>query len=289
MSESTFWQVTLTVDRSEVDVIDDALSEAGALSVSSFEEGGGPLWRIAALFADEPSLGDLAACFGGDAPADLTIEHLPERDWVSENLAGFPPIVVAGFCIHGSHARPTDKSLTPIRIDAGPAFGSGEHATTEGCLVAIDRLAADGRRVTRALDMGCGSGILAIAIAKRWPGARVLGVDIDAPSVRFAQEAVAANGVAAHVSIVEGDGYRAPDVARCGPFDLIVANILSRPLIEMAPDLARHAASGGTAILSGLLVDQAAQVIAAHEKQGLALVRRADLRGWATLEMALRV
>jgi ribosomal protein L11 methyltransferase len=216
---------------------------------------------------------------------DLTVEPLAARDWVSENLKAFPPIAVAGFWIHGGHTRAPDATLTPIVIDTGPAFGSGEHATTEGCLVAIDDLAGK-RTVGRALDMGCGSGILAIAMVKRWPDAIVLGVDNDPPSVRFAREAAVANGVAGTVRIVEGDGYLAPEVAELGPFDMIAANILSRPLIAMAPDLARHLAPGGNAILSGLLVDQAARVIAAHEDLGLDLTGRRDLRGWATLVMA---
>jgi len=283
LTSTAFWQVTLTADKGAVEAIDEALSDAGALSVSSFEEGDGPVWRVTALFPDKPSRDDVASWLGGAMPSDLAIEHLPDRDWVSESLAGFPPIAVAGFCIHGSHASPTDGNLTPILIDAGPAFGSGEHPTTEGCLLAIERLAEDRQSVARALDMGCGSGILAIAIAKRWPNATVLGVEIDAPSVRFARDAVAANGVAATVRIVEGDGYRAREVAELTPFDLIVANILSRPLIEMAPDLARHLAPGGVVILSGLLVDQATEVLAAHQNQGLLSVSRNDLRGWSTL------
>jgi ribosomal protein L11 methyltransferase len=283
-----FWQVTLTVDRGDVEAADDLLTEAGALSVSSFELDDGPAWRVTALFTEAPSRDDLAELLPGKTPAEIVIEELEDRDWVTENLAGFPPIPIAGFCIHGSHAEPTDKTLTPILIDAGPAFGSGEHATTEGCLIAIDRLNAKNHAVAGALDMGCGSGILAIAIAKRWPEARVLGVDIDAPSVRFAQDAAAANGVVRTITIVEGDGYRAPEVIEAGPFDLIAANILSRPLIAMAPDLAHHLVPGGVAILSGLLSDQAPEVIAAHERQGFDLADRLDLRGWATLIMHKR-
>ena len=123
------------------------------------------------------------------------------------------------------------------------------------------------------------------AIAKRWPDADVLGVDNDAPSVRFAREAVVANGVGDQVTIFEGDGYSAVEVTSHGPYDLIAANILLRPLVAMAGDLASHLAPSGTAVLSGLLVDQAEAAVAAHEERGLVLVDRHDLRGWTALAM----
>ncbi|MEM7120877.1 MAG: 50S ribosomal protein L11 methyltransferase [Pseudomonadota bacterium] len=290
MTDQLLWQVTLVAAKADVETVDDVMSDAGAHSISSFEADGGPSWRVTALFADEPAhdalVNALIAALGPETGAidDLDIAQLEPRDWVSENLAAFPPLAAAGFWIHGSHTDAPDNDLIPIVIDAGPAFGSGEHATTEGCLIAIDTLAAT-TKVSRALDMGCGSGILAIAIAKRWPDAAVLGVDNDRPSVRFAREAVATNGVAEQVTIAEGDGYSAAEVDSRGPYDLIAANILLRPLVAMAADLACHLAPGGTAVLSGLLVDQADAAVAAHEKHGLVLVDRHDLRGWTALVM----
>ncbi len=290
MTDQPLWQVTLAVAPGDVEAVDAVLSETGAQSISSFESDGGPSWRVTALFADEPAhnalINALVAALGTETHVidDLDIAQLEPRDWVSENLAAFPPLAAAGFWIHGSHTAAPDNDLIPIVIDAGPAFGSGEHATTEGCLMAIDALAATAD-VERALDMGCGSGILAIAMAKRWPAATVLGVDNDTPSVRFAREAVMANHVDKQVVIVEGDGYSAPEVGVHGPYDLIAANILLRPLIAMAGDLAHHLASGGTAVLSGLLVDQAKAAVAAHERHGLVLVDRHDLRGWTALVM----
>ncbi len=290
MTDQLLWQVTLVAAPSDVATIDAVLSDAGAQSISSFESESGPSWRVNALFADEPDhdalVDALVAALGADTHVvdDLDIAQLEPRDWVSENLAAFPPLAAAGFWIHGSHTDAPDNDLIPIVIDAGPAFGSGEHATTEGCLIAIDALAAT-TTISRALDMGCGSGILAIAMAKRWTDAAVLGVDNDPPSIRFAREAVATNGVADQVTIVEGDGYSAPELASRGPYDLIAANILLRPLIAMAGDLAAHLARGGTAVLSGLLVDQADAAVVAHEECGLVLVDRHDLRGWTALVM----
>ena len=290
MTDQLLWQLTLVAAQADVETVDDVLSEAGAQSISSFESDDDRSWRVTALFADQPShdelVNALVAALGAETRAvdDLDIAQLEPRDWVSENLAAFPPLAAAGFWIHGSHTDAPDNDLIPIVIDAGPAFGSGEHATTEGCLIAIDELAAT-TKISRALDMGCGSGILAIAIAKRWPEAGVLGVDNDTPSVRFAREAVATNGVTDQVIIVEGDGYSVPDVASHGPYELIAANILLRPLVAMSADLASHLAPGGTAVLSGLLVDQAKAAASAHEQQGLALIDRHDLRGWTALVM----
>ncbi|MGE3295638.1 MAG: 50S ribosomal protein L11 methyltransferase, partial [Geminicoccaceae bacterium] len=189
--------------------------------------------------------------------------------------------------VHGSHARDAvPPGAVAIEIDAGLAFGSGEHATTQACLASLDRLARR-RRFRRVLDVGCGSGVLAIAAAKCWP-ARVLAVDNDPIAVRVARENVALNGVAEHVRVELGEGYGHPFVRRLRPFDLVLANILADPLIELAPTLARHLAPAGHAVLSGLLDRQAEAVIAAHRREGLELVDRADQGPWAALVLAAR-
>jgi ribosomal protein L11 methyltransferase len=174
----------------------------------------------------------------------------------------------------------------PIRLDAGLAFGSGEHASTRGCLLALDELARR-RRFRRVLDMGCGSGILAIAAAKCWP-ARVLAVDNDPKAVVVAQENADQNGVAGQIRVRWSEGYRSPAVRSAGPYDLIFANILADPLCDMARDLARHLAPGGTAILSGLFDRQAARVIEAHRAVGLRLRRCLQLEIWTTLVFSAR-
>jgi ribosomal protein L11 methyltransferase len=163
----------------------------------------------------------------------------------------------------------------------GLAFGSGEHATTRGCLLALDDLARR-RRLRRVLDLGCGSGVLAIAAAKTWP-ARVLAADNDPVAVAVAAENAALNGVADRVRVVESDGYRHPAIGAGGPYDLILANILADPLRGFARDLARRLAPGGAAVLSGIVDHQVRPVVLAHRPYGLRLRRTIAIGPWATL------
>jgi ribosomal protein L11 methyltransferase len=264
-----------------------------ALSVSAFEvedeATAEPLgWRIDLLFREPPEPRALeaeirpACAAAGVKLVLLDIAPVPAADWVGAATLHLPPIAAGRFVVHGAHAQndlPADK--VPVQIDAGLAFGSGEHATTHACLCAIDRLARR-RRFRRVLDLGCGSGVLAIAAARCWP-ADVLAVDNDPIAVRVAAENAHINGVAGRIRVVLADGYRHPLIHRRRPFDLILANILADPLIELAPPLRRHLAAGGHAVLSGLLDRQAPAVLAAHARQSLHLVARTDRGPWTTL------
>lgn len=297
MAKPELWRLALTVPEAMVAAFADAIGDhADAVSTFEIEEGGD--WLIEATCQGEPDRARLTARVAVLAEAlalpepALTIELLPALDWLTRSYQSFPPLRAGRFFIYGSHF---EGSLPPgaigLHIDAATAFGSGEHATTRGCLLALDRLArrcrlAD-RRGARALDMGCGSGILALAIAKRWR-VPVVAVDIDTESVRVARENARLNGVAPLVHADGGDGYRAAPVARFGPYRLIVSNILARPLARMAPALARHLVPGGTAVLSGLLVRQERHVLAAHRAQGLFLVARLRIGEWSTLVLRRR-
>ncbi|MBI3451952.1 MAG: 50S ribosomal protein L11 methyltransferase [Rhodospirillales bacterium] len=246
---------------------------------------GGP-WRLEGLTMDEPDpaaihaqLARAADDIGLPAPA-AKIERLPEIDWVAENQRSFPPLRVGRFFVYGSHykgAKPPGAAA--IELDAGIAFGSGEHATTRGCLLAIERLSGR-RRIGRALDLGCGSGILAIALARR-SAARVLAADIDRDAVHMTRENARRNQVAGRVTVRWSDGIaRLP---RRRGYDLILANILARPLRRLARDLSRAAARGGYVVLSGLLADQEVGVRTAYRARGLAFIGRIALAGWHTL------
>jgi len=257
----------------------DSLSDA----VSAFEDEGTGSWQVEGLQDAPPPRAAietaLALAFAGVTPPAYTIEPVEARDWVRLNQASFPPIPVARYFIHGSHIdTPLPPGRIGLRIDAATAFGTGEHATTRGCLIAFEKLSPR----YRVLDMGTGTGILAIAAAKRGQ-ARVIACDIDAEAVRVAARNAAVNGVGATVTVGRGASYRARFVARAAPFDLVFANILARPLITMARDLARCLAPRGRAILSGLLGSQEPGVLAAHRAVGLRLRERIAIDGWHTL------
>lgn len=247
-------------------------------------------WRVGVYFEEEPDAGDTAALarvLSEMAPeaATFTLETLPDIDWVAKSLEGLTPVRAGRFLIHGRHDR---QRVTPgdlaIEIEANLAFGTGHHGTTAGCLMAIDRLAKE-RPIRRALDVGTGSGILAIAIARHAPAAKIVATDIDPVAVAIARTNMKLNGTA-RIATAVGGTLGLPAIRKSSPYDLIVANILAGPLVALAPSTCRNLAAGGTVILSGLLVDQKRRVAAAYIGQKLRLVRTIVIDGWATLVLA---
>ncbi len=286
------YKIELVTKRAEVERWSAALDDF-AVAIAAFEIVPGGDWRLEAYAIDAPDPAAVeaalarAAAEGGIARPVHHVQPLPPVDWLAQNRRDFPAQSIGRFFIYGSHHTDgVPAGRVGLLVDAATAFGSGEHATTRGCLAALDRLARR-RRVRRPLDLGCGSGILALAIAKTWH-VPVRAADIDPESVRVARANGGLNGAARWLRIARSDGYRGAVVRHGRPYDVIVSNILAEPLRRFARDLARHLARGGTAILSGLLVSQEAQVVAAHRRQGLALVRRTRRDGWSTLEFRRR-
>lgn len=297
VKQPSFWNIAVIAEGASAAGFADALDPFG-LSVTRFKETSdsdpGPVnWRITALADHEPDRAEIEAAIGqaadraGAPVPEIHIEKLENVDWLALNRRQFPPLSAGGFFIHGSHFEgeaPKDKIA--ICLDAGPAFGSGTHESTQGCLMAITELCEPTKLTElggfeRVLDLGCGSGILTLALASV-SGAKVLASDFEQVAVETVAFNAKANGLADQVEAVLCDGVGEVVRARA-PFDLVVANILAEPLIEMAPDLGEVVRSGGILVLSGLLGVQQGDVMAAYEAAGFARLKCIGLGEWCTL------
>jgi len=294
------WTVRLDFSRTLSGALPEKLSTAlEDVAVSVFlhnlESTDGDNWALSLTTLGKPDVTEIFDRVAGVAEAenlppllalkDIVAERLPEKDWLRHVHDNFPPIKTDRFFIYGSHytgEQPAD--LIPLQIDAATAFGSGEHETTRGCLQALEYLQKE-HVFENGLDMGCGSGILAIAQIKLWPDIKVTAIDIDPESVTVTNRHAAMNGVSDKISAEAGDGYQVPLVGQNAPYDIVTANILANPLIEMAPALVKSLRPGGYAVLSGLLARQKDEVVAAHEKLGLQLVRAEEIGEWRALVM----
>ncbi len=278
--------VSVTVPETALEAYEAALDSA-CDTVGFFRDEATGNWRVEGVKPVGTREAELAAAVALAASLTglgipLERSETPAEGWLARSYAGFPEQRIGRrFAIRGTHLPPLAvPGRITLLLDAGLAFGSGEHGSTSGCLQALEHVAH--RRPRRLLDMGTGSGILAIAAA-RLLLRPVLATDIEPWSVRVARENAALNGVAQRVRPVRADGWHDARVRAAGPYDLVFANILARPLCVMARDLATHLAPGGTAILSGLLTNQARAVLAAHRRQGLRLDRVIVVGAWATL------
>ncbi|HET9902136.1 MAG TPA: 50S ribosomal protein L11 methyltransferase [Xanthobacteraceae bacterium] len=259
-------------------------SETEALPVSLFEEEAGA-WRLSVHCPDEEAAAHVQAVIakiGGGGPLQVTVEGLARRDWVAASLAGLAPVRAGRFFLHGAHDRAkAPRNAITMEIEAALAFGTGHHGTTKGCLLALDRLLKTDRP-RRVADIGTGTAVLAIAVAKalRRP---VSASEIDRQAVAVARANARANGVGPLVRIAQADGLRGPPLRARAPYDLILANILLGPLKRLARPLARAAAPRARLVLSGLLTTHANAALAAYRAHGFRLDRRLELEGWTTL------
>jgi ribosomal protein L11 methyltransferase len=257
--------------------------------VTSEEADGG--WRLDGYFETKPGKPDLAAIAAlvPSTKAPPTVERLADADWLTLSQAGLEPIRAGRFFVHTpAHRDAVPKDSIAFEIDAGRAFGTGQHETTTGCLIALDRLKAKGAVFGQIADIGTGTGLLAFAALRLWPSARAIASDIDPIAIEVAAENAAIN----QMPIGRGPGQCELAVAAGldqrrlivrAPYDLIIANILAGPLIELAADISGALAPGGRLILAGLLDRQAARVIAAYRRRGLRLAGRIDRGEWPTL------
>lgn len=283
------WSARVTVRTEHADAFEQAfLGLAGVVSMYEANPDG-LTWTVEGTFDAAPPRAELterialAASSLGVAEPVLEIGKIPEKDWLSESVASFPPLRAGRFFIHGDHVRgPFPPGAIRILVNAATAFGSGHHASTLGCLLALDDLSHRRANVRRALDMGAGTAILAIGMARAWR-APVVAADIDPVAVKVSRYNARRNGVAPLVRAVLSEGCGQREVARNGPYDVITANILARPLAAMSRDLTNLLAAGGTLILAGFLRHHEQMVLAPYLMHGLRLVKRYRLAPWTTL------
>lgn len=259
--------------------------EPTGVGVFEIEDDSG-LWEVGAYFLEPPNevmLEVLALAFGAKP---FAVSEIPEVDWVAKVRRELSPVEAGRFFVYGSHDAdkvPQGAGRVPLQIEATVAFGTGHHGTTLGCLRAFDRLFDEGFRPAKVADIGCGTAVLAMAAASVLPDALVIASDIDEVAVDVARANVEINNLKGRVECMEAAGFAHPRLAEAAPYDLIFANILKGPLIELSPDMAKNCAKGGLVILSGLLVVQAEAVTAAYVTAGFEPVSREDLGEWSAL------
>ena len=278
----------LAAGRAAASVIGE-LAAPEPLAVTLFEAKP-PAFVVEAYWDAEPALDVIADALSGLA-ANLgtpSLEAVPDENWVALSQRALPPVAAGRFVVHGSHDRRRFAARRrAIEIEAGEAFGTGHNATTALCLEAIDLLARR-RRFGHVIDLGCGSGVLAIAAARAFPGARVLAVDNDPLATTVARANARLNRVAARVRVLDAAGFDHAMTRRAQPFDLVLANILPGPLIELAPEMRRALRPGGIAVLSGLLDHQAREVRATYAAAGFQLAHKRSRAGWTALTLVRR-
>ncbi len=282
----TFTALTTLVGQRAADDLGAALEalEPEPIGVGVYEiEDGSGLWEVGGYFTEAPDEIALALLAKAHGAKDFAVSELPEVDWVAHVKRELAPVEAGRFFVYGAHdADRVPRDRVALKIEAAMAFGTGHHGTTLGCLTALDAMVSRGLVKHNIADIGCGTAVLAMAAAKVWPYS-VLASDIDAVAVEVARTNVAANGLSDRVHVIEAAGFDHPDFAQAAPFDLVFANILKGPLLALAPDMARHIGVGGHAILSGILNDQADEVVQAYLREGFVLGSREVFGDWTTL------
>lgn len=257
------------------------------VGVFELEDGSG-LWEVGGYFTEVPDAVALALLAAAFDAVPFAVSELPETDWVSKVNRELAPVQAGRFFVYGSHdAEKVPSDATALLIEAAMAFGTGHHGTTLGCLRALDRLLDQGFMAEKVGDIGCGTAVLAMAAASIWQG-EILASDIDLVAVEVAEANLAANGLSGRVTCVEAAGFDHPALAAAAPYDLIFANILKGPLIDLAQDFAAHIRLGGKLILSGLLVTQVQDILTQYEKYDLILEYREDIEEWSALTLQKR-
>ncbi|MCR9109370.1 50S ribosomal protein L11 methyltransferase [Marivita sp. XM-24bin2] len=285
---TTFTAFTTLSDKDSAEALGEALEELSTepygVGVFEIEDGSG-MWEVGGYFMDAPDDVALALLAAAHGAKSFVVSELPETDWVAKVRRELVPVHAGRFYVYGSHdAETVPDGVEPLLIEAAMAFGTGHHGTTQGCLRALDRLIDAGVTCHNVADIGCGTAVLAMAAARVWPET-VLASDMDQVAVDVAEANVRANNLGGRVVCLEALGFEHPQLHAAAPFDLVFANILKQPLIDLAPDMASHLALGGFAILSGILNDQGDEVAEVYARNGINTWHREEIGDWTTLTL----
>jgi ribosomal protein L11 methyltransferase len=295
------WKLTLPCTKAEAEALNGDLPQLAALDpqpvLLTSELDDGAAWRLDAYFEEEPD-GHAVMLLRGLVPsaarAPALVESIEEQDWVTLSQQGLEPIQAGRFFVHTpAHRHRIPPNAVPLEIDAGRAFGTGQHETTTGCLLALTRLRESGLSFGNVADIGTGTGLLAFAALRLWPAAKAIASDIDPVAIEVAAENAAINRVPigrarGQLELAVAPGMECSRLKARAPYDLVIANILAAPLIQLAPSICAAIEAGGRLILAGLLTNQADAVLAAYRRQGLSLIFAVERGDWPTLTLRKR-
>ena len=287
---STYTALTTLPGNASAAALGEALEHVvpAPTGVGVFElEDGSGLWEVGAYFVDVPDEIALALLAAVHGAAEFVVSEVPDTDWVAKVRRELSPVEAGRFFVHGAHdAEKVPDDRIGLRVEAAMAFGTGHHGTTKGCLEAFDRLLSDGFVPQRIADIGCGTAVLAMAAARATegrPDTQILASDIDPVAVETARANVAINELGGRIRCIEAAGFDHPDVIQLAPFDLIFANILKGPLVDLAPAMNLNTKQGGFVIVSGILGEQAEEVTEVYFQNGLNAIRTFPIVEWSTL------
>jgi ribosomal protein L11 methyltransferase len=297
------WKLTLPCTRAEANAVAGDINlfaeidSPPVLMTSEPNPAQPDTWQLDAFFEgrpDEESIAALRALVPSSAGVEPKLGPVPDEDWVTLSQAGLEPIGAGRFFVYtAAHADKVPEGSIAFQIEAGQAFGTGQHQTTMGCLLMLDKLRSQGKRFDVIADVGTGTGLLAFAAHRLWPLAKVIASDIDPVAIQVSQENAELNRIPlgtrrSAVELVTAAGLAHRQLKRAAPFDLLIANILAGPLIELAPVFASALLPGGTVILAGLLDHQAEAVAGAYRRHKFRLAEQADYGGWSVLRLVMR-
>lgn len=288
---TAFSALTTTTSKDSAEQLETALErlvpEPLGIGVFEVEDGSGR-WEVGVYFDEAPDEAGLALAAAMAGAAPFAVSEVGQTDWVAQVRRELPPVRAGRFLVHGAHDRDAAKGARyALEIEAAMAFGTGHHGTTRGCLTAIDRLDRIGVRPSRIADIGCGTGVLAMAAAALWK-TPVVASDLDPVAVDTARANFRANGLGRAGMLYCAPGFKSREIQSKGPYDLILANILARPLSRLAPDMAANAAPTGIVVLSGILNEQANMVEGFYRGAGFARMWRHIDGEWTTLVLRKR-